>query len=233
MAKFIEDFSMKKMSELFHYCAYEANYINVDGWVSYAFVENGNSLEIYWQGSYETEDWISNFWFFPKKKKPYKEMEDPYKVHSGFLFAWKKVEDLIHNKITEVDETGNFKWKDITIVGYSHGGALTFFSTEMVWYYREDLRENGFRSFAFESPRVFSGWHIPKKLKERWANMTVVRTGCDIVTHCPPWLFRFCHAGKMIKLEGDISLVEDKIPFFIKYHFPQVVYDALLKEENK
>lgn len=224
---------MKKMSELFHYCACEAPYINVDGWVSYCFREEGDALEIFWQGSAEVEDWVANFWFFSQKRRPYKDMEIPYRVHGGFLFAWKKVEDLMIEKITERKENGEYRWKDITIVGYSHGGALTFFSTEMTWYYRPDLRENGFRAYAFESPRVFNGFKVPKKLKERWANMTVVRTNFDLVTHCPPWLFRFCHAGKLLKIKGNRDLVTDKVPWFIKDHFPQVVYDALLNYEKE
>ena len=62
--------------------------------------------------------------------------------------------------------------------------------------------------------------------------MTVIRTGSDLVTHCPPAIFGFCHAGKVLKIPGNYKLVNKKIPRCIKYHFPEVVYDALLKYEE-
>ena len=214
---------MRQLSELFHKCAYDIHYEEIGHNVNYAFEENGDELTIYFQGSSSMVDWTRNFWFFPKKKKPYKDMEEPFKVHEGFLDAWKEVEHLIIGKVIYP------KWKHITIVGYSHGGALAMLCHECVWYYRPDLRENGLAGFGFEAPRVYAGWHVRKDLKERWKNFTIIRTGCDIVTHVPPTLFRFCHVGKILKLKGDISLVQDNVPFFIKYHYPQVVYDALVK----
>lgn len=61
-----------------------------------------------------------------------------------------------------------------------------------------------------------------------------MRDGSDIVTHCPPKIFGYCHVGNIIKIKGDSSLVNKwYMPKCIKYHFPQVVYDGLLKDENK
>lgn len=237
---------MKKLSELFHICAYDIEYINVKDWVSYAFKEEKDHLYIFYQGSAQNKDWFSNFFFIPVRKKPYKDMVISYRVHSGFLYAWKQIEDIIIAKITErklreptekeraegSERVLDYAWKHITVVGYSHGGALTFFTTECIWYWRSDLRKDGFESYAFESPRVLSEWFIPKTIKERWKNMIVIRTNNDLVTHCPPWLFRFVHTGTMLKIKGDTSLVENKLPKCIKSHFPQVVYDALLKYEK-
>ena len=184
-----------KLSELFALCESGVHYETAGHDVNYAFKEEGSTLYIFFQGSSGAVDWFRNFFFFPTSKKPYRDMDEPYKVHSGFLAAWKEVEDIIINKVTEKEGNG-FKWKHITVVGYSHGGSLTFFTTECVWYWRPDLRDGGFESYAFESPRVFHGWHIPKRLKCRWANMTVIRTGRDLVTHLPPHLFRFRHVTK-------------------------------------
>lgn len=50
--------------------------------VNYAFVREGDTLTIYFQGSSSIIDWIRNFMF---SKRPYKDMEDPYRVHRGFL----------------------------------------------------------------------------------------------------------------------------------------------------
>ena len=110
---------------------------------------------------------------------------------------------------------------------------MAFFATEAIWFHRDDLRNNfALESYAFESPRVFAGFRIPKYLKERWERMTVVRVGSDIVTHCPPWIFRFCHAGKLLHLKGDASLVKNKLPRCVKYHYPEVVYKALIDYEK-
>lgn len=232
-----------KLSELFCNCAYDVYYETAGHDVNYAFVEEDDTLYIYFQGSSSTTDWIRNFLF---KKRPYKDMKNPYRVHRGFLTAWKEVEDIVIAKITEKEESkrfdrktqkykviSNYKWKHIVVVGYSHGGALASFCHECCWYYREDLREKGLEGYGFEAPRIYGGFHVRKDLKERWEHFTVIRTNNDIVTHCPPWIFRFCHVGKILKVKGDISLVDKKwIPRCVKSHYPQVVYDALLKHEN-
>ena len=53
-------------------------------------------------------------------------MEVSYRVHRGFLAAWKEVEDIIIAKIKDP------KWTKIVTVGYSHGGALAGFCHECV-----------------------------------------------------------------------------------------------------
>ena len=242
---------MKKLSELFWTCN-TLTYQEVGDDVNYAFIEEGDHLYIYFQGSSSISDWVRNF-LFPAK--PYKDMEIPYRVHRGFLAAWKEVEDIIIKKITEkvvegtADILGNpeatfkavylptitYRWKEITVVGYSHGGALAAFCHECVWFWRPDLREAGLVGYGFEAPRIYAAWHVKKELKERWEKFTVIRNNNDIVTHCPPVLFRFCHVGKILKIKGDVKLGPDKwyIPNCVKSHYPQVVYDGLIKAENE
>lgn len=227
--------------QLFHKCAYDISYQTVGDGVSYAFVEEGSTLYIYFQGSSETTDWIRNFLF---KKKPYKDMAIPYKVHSGFLSAWKEVEDIIIEKITEritrdptKEEKMNgvlvgydYKWKKIIIVGYSHGGALAAFCHECCWYWRPDLREKDLEGYGFEAPRIYGSFFVAKELQKRWETFRVVRTNNDIVTYCPPWIFGYCHVGKVLQIYGDTSLVKNKLPKCIKSHYPEVVQNALLKK---
>ena len=214
-----------KLSEMFRICADPNGYHTVGDSVDYKYLEEGDSLTIFFQGSNSCTDWLRNFMF---GKRPYKDMEVPYRVHRGFLAAWKEVEDVIVEKIKDP------KWKDITVVGYSHGGALCQFAVECVWYYRPDLREGHMRGFAFEAPRIFAQWSLPDVLRERWKNLCVIRTGSDIVTHAPPVIFGYRNLGTMLKLKGDPSLVQDKwVPTCVKYHYPQVVYDALVKYEEK
>lgn len=232
-----------KLSELFYNCAYTVEYKQIGHDVNYAFVEDGSTLYIYFQGSSSTTDWIRNFLF---GKKPYKDMEIPYRVHRGFLAAWKEVEDLIIEKINQKKSKRHynsfldsyyykkeFVWKKIIIVGYSHGGALAAFCHECVWFHRPDLRENGLLGYGFEAPRMYAGFKVRKELKERWHKFLVIRTNNDLVTHCPPCIFKYCHVGDILKIQGDASLVKSKwIPRCIKSHYPEVVYDALVKYEN-
>ena len=219
------------LSELFNNCNL-MSYNTIGDSVNYAFIEENDHLFIYFQGSSQISDWVRNFLF---KKKPYKDMKVPYKVHRGFLAAWKEVEDIVIAKITETNETKTErKWKHITVVGYSHGGALAGLCHECVWYWRPDLRESGLVGYGFETPRFYGGWRVKKELKERWAHFYVIRNNNDIVTHCPPSIFRFCHVGNVIKIKGDIKLGPKAwyIPKCVKSHYPQVVYDGLVKYEK-
>ena len=223
--------ALEKLSDLFRYCAWDAQYQDVGHDVSYAFVEEGRKLWIFFQGSNGVFDWVRNFLF---RKKPYKDMEIEYKVHRGFLAAWKEVEDIVIEKVTERENFGQwrYKYEDITIIGYSHGGALAGFCHECVWFHREDLREKGLRSFGFEAPHFYGGFKVNPQLKERWEKFLVIRCGNDIVTHCPPWLFGYCHVGDMMRLQCDPSIVEKNIPNCVKCHYPEVVYQALLEWEQ-
>ena len=218
---------MYKLSTLFHACAYDIQYKQAGDSVNYAFAEDGSTLFIYFQGSNSISDWWRNFMF---PKKPYKDMEIEYRVHRGFLAAWKEVEDIIIGKIREFDyKKGEYKWQEIYIIGYSHGAALAGLCHECVWFYRKDLRRSRLHGYGFEAPRFYGGFAVKEVLEQRWESFTVIRCNNDIVTHCPPTIFRFCHVGKMLKIKGDISLVENKQPKCVKSHYPQVVYDALLK----
>ena len=93
---------------LFEKCAYRSDYDTIGNDVNYKFDVEGSHLYIYFQGSKDIKadngwiDWLRNFWFFPTKKKPYKGMVDKFYVHSGFLAAWKEVEDTIISEITKM-----------------------------------------------------------------------------------------------------------------------------------
>lgn len=99
---------MPKLSELFSKCDHGIRYQTVGHDVNYAFEEDGDAraLTVYFQGSNSSTDWVRNFLF---KKKPYKDMKIPYRVHRGFLEAWKEVEDIVIDKILEKDAEGDFR----------------------------------------------------------------------------------------------------------------------------
>lgn len=221
-----------KLDELFDNCAYKVVYTQVGDSVNYAFVEEGDTLYIYFQGSNSISDWVRNFWFF---KKPYKNMKISYYVHGGFLSAWKEVEDIISNKILEKvplqDGHYDYKFKKIISVGYSHGGALSGLCHEFVWFNRPDIRNNIF-GVGFESPRFYHGLFVKKKLKERWKNYTVIRNHFDIVTFLPPRLFLFTHVGTVCTL-NQTSTVNYKKPKCIGAHYPDKVLESLREHYKK
>lgn len=213
-----------KLSQLFYNCAYTAPYVQAGDSVNYAFVEEGTTLYIYFQGSNSITDWVRNFLF---GKKPYKDMETPYRVHRGFLAAWKEVENIIITKIKDP------KWTKIITVGYSHGGALAGLCHECVWYWRPDLRDV-IEGYGFEAPRFYAGYRVKPELRERWARFVVIRDNNDIVTHCPPSIFGYCHVGQILKVHGNVSLAPKKwyIPRCVKSHYPEVVYNGLVEYER-
>ena len=213
---------MPKLSELFWNCHCGVKYETVGDDVNYAFVPSGDCLYIYFQGSSSVSDWIANFLF---KKRPYKDMDVAFRVHRGFLRCWKQVEDLVIDKILEKDGSGEYVWKKIVVVGYSHGGALAGFCHECCWYYRPDLREDGLTGYGFESPRFFGSLWVRKSLRERWSTFYVYRNCLDIVTHCPPFFFGYCHVGTLIK-------IGKKSSGLIKDHYPENVKAALEEYEK-
>ena len=200
------------IKQLFHKCAYEIDYDTIGDSVNYKFIEqdNGETLYIFFQGSNSITDWVENFFF---TKRLYKE----FKVHRGFYRAYSQVRDTMLNMIYYHD------YKKIIIVGYSHGGALSQLAHEDIVYHFPNI---SVYTFAFESPRCLK---VKKKYRERWKNLTVIRNGSDIVTHMPPKIFGFTDLGTMLKINGDVSLVDKKIPKCVKYHYPQVVEDGLKK----
>lgn len=213
-------------------CAYDVMYTEAGHDVNYAFVYDKtrqhypeDTLLIFFQGSSSITDWIRNFLF---GKKPYKDMNIPYRVHRGFLAAWKEVEDIIISKITEKNSKSEYKWKRIIIIGYSHGGALAAFCHECCWFHRHDAIITG---YGFETPRIYAGFRVKKALRERWATFTVIRNKNDIVTHCLPVIFGYTHVGTVKKIGRKTSTKDYKWPHCIGAHYPDKVYDSLVSEE--
>ena len=203
-----------KLSKLFSNCAYDIPYEQAGDSVNYAFVEDHDILYIYFQGSNSITDWVRNFLFTKK-------VFDEFKVHRGFLDAYMEVRNIILDKAYEK------KYSAIIVVGYSHGGALCQLALEDLAYHFPDMQDSIF-GYAFESPRCIKA---KKKYRSRWKNLTVIRDGSDLVTHCPPKIFGYNDLGTMLHIKGDTKLVTNKCPKCIKYHYPQVVLDGLKKED--
>lgn len=201
---------------LFHQCAYVITYDTIGDSVDFKFVEDAptNSLYIYFQGSNSIIDWIENFLF---TKKVYKE----FRVHRGFYNAYMQFRDFM------LDHVYGHSYKKIVVVGYSHGAALCQLALEDLVYHFPNLDISG---CAFESPRCLK---VGKKYQDRWKTLVTIRNGTDIVTHCPPKFLGYSDLGSMINIKGDTSIVDNKLPDFVKYHFPEVVEDGLKNLKNE
>lgn len=201
------------MKNLFYKCAYEIEYETVGDDVNYAFVEEKDTLYIYFQASSSLTDWVLNFLF---KKKLY----GMFKVHRGFLHAYSQVRNIV------LDKVYSKKYKSVVIVGYSHGGSLTQLALEDIVFHFPNI--NAY-AYAFESPRCLK---VPKSKRYLWANLKTIRNNNDLITHLPPKLFGFDDLGTMIKISGDTELVKNRMPKCIKSHYPDCVLDGLHKLEK-
>ena len=201
--------SWKDIVEIFTLCNKDEGtigYQEIGDKVKYAFEERPNGvLYIYFEPSNGARDWINNFDFWKLDADavtPYKDMPLEYKVHGGFLKCWKQVEPIVVEKILEQAPgypEGAYKWNTIVVVGYSHGAALATLAHECCWFHRADIRKNIW-GIGFDGPRIYAGYWVKRKLKERWAQFYMFRNGRDVVTHVPPLWFGFRHVGNMIKI---------------------------------
>lgn len=198
---------------LFYKCAYENNYQVAGEDTDYKFIEDDDTLYIFFKGSDSDYDWKMNFWFTEKVYKM-------FRVHKGFYKEYNDVRNII------LDKCYSKNYKKIIVIGYSLGGALTQLALEDIEYHFPEL---DVKAYAFESPRCLK---VPKKYKGLWKNLTRIETNWDLVCHCPPRLFGYNNLGQSIKNKGDVSLVLNKLPKCIKSHYPQVVYDGLNKYEQ-
>lgn len=202
--------TMTELYNRFHHCVY-AKYTHVENDASFAldkFDEGSfNRIYINFQGSETDTDWKNNFDF---PINPYRDMENKWYCHRGFLKVWKSAEPYLADAI--LDPTT----KEIRITGYSHGAALALLCYEYVKFHRPDVSVTG---VGFGCPRVV--WGKPKEaVMKRFEGFLVVRNGKDIVTHVPPAIIGYRHVGNMLKLKGGWGLTKD--------HYAENYLDSML-----
>lgn len=189
------------MLKLFRRCL-KAEYTHTAEGGDYAIELEGNTLYILFEWSDGREDWKNNFDF---PVKPYKRMDELWFCHRGFAKVWRAMRDEVECRVAEVLQK-HTEITDITIVGYSHGGAMALFATEdMVYLYGEKFNVSG---YGFGAPRVLWGY-VPKTVRKRISAFTTVRNIPDIVTHVPPKIFGFQDVNiKEIGEEGKYMPIE-------------------------
>lgn len=196
--------------QLFTNCL-NANYKTVENQGDYAIQYDGSHLYLYFEWSDGQEDWKNNLDF---PAKPYKDMGTTWYCHRGFLKVWKSIEPYVANAIADTKVTA------ITVVGYSHGGAIATLCHEYVWYNRPDLRDK-LEGYGFGAPRVFWGC-LKDELKHRWDNFHIIRNLNDGVTYLPPAVFGFRHVNTIDKIgtKGEFA-VKSKLPKCLDAHRPE------------
>lgn len=205
---------MYKLLTLFEECL-QINYTTVENDASFAITFKGDELTFFFERSRGVQDWKNNFDF---PIKPYTSMNSLWFAHRGFLKVWKSVEPYIKDIVMTTSA------KKITIVGYSHGGALAGFAHEYIWFNRPDLRDS-LASFGFGAPRIYWGI-LPKKLKERWNNYFVIRNAEDLVTFLPPCWLGYQDIGNLIQIGENSSYSR------IDAHRPNNYINSLTKFQN-
>lgn len=157
---------------------------------------DSHNVVIVFCGSNSDVDWKNNFKFW---KKPYKNMDIKFRVHSGFLHCWKACQDTIMEKVKSLNPS------TITVIGHSYGGALATLCMEDCWYRYIYTRENNrndeiantslrgkIKCITFGAPRVLGLWNY-RKVKERWEGTTLFNCDSDIVCTVPPYIFLYKH----------------------------------------
>ena len=171
------------MDLLFKRCL-DADYTHTAEGGDYAIEVEGDTLYILFEWSDGAEDWKNNLDF---PAKPYKRMTEIWFCHRGFLRVWKAMRDEIENRVAETLQQ-HTDISNITICGYSHGGAMALFATEdMAYLYGEEFNVSG---YGFGAPRVLWGC-VPKAVRGRISAFETIRNIPDLITHLPPKVFGY------------------------------------------
>lgn len=188
------------MRELFEKVL-NAPYTHLEEDASFCIEREGATLRLLFEWSNGKTDWQNNLRFLARPIKPYKDMEEAWFAHRGFLRVWKVIEPELAEAIADPAVTR------IEIAGYSHGAGVALLCYEYCRFHRPETPVAG---FGFGAPRVVWG-RVPKKVKERLEGFVVVRKGADLVTHLPPVLFGYRHVGCIchIKMPGAHRPVKD------------------------
>jgi hypothetical protein len=204
---------MKKLSKIFSNVL-DAKYTHLkEETASYWYSKEGDTLTICFEWSNGKTDWLNNLDF---PAKPYRDMDDKWFAHRGFLKVWKVIEPHLESAIKDLDI------RAINIAGYSHGAAIALLCHEYCKYNRPDCEITG---VGFGCPRVIWGF-LKTPVKRRFEGFTVVRNKRDIVTHVPPAIFGYRHPEGMLKLDDGVSCNS------IEAHYPNEYTKSLIYYEE-
>lgn len=145
--------------------------------------EENKKVYVLFLGSNSKQDWKSNFNFWPKPAKPYKNMKKRWYAHRGFVEAYQSIQ---RNLLTEISTIkANNPDYDILIAGHSFGGAIAQLCFEDCLYNSSLKSAYKFLCITYGSPKViYSRWKR-KQLKRFF--IINYENGSDIVPKLPPF----------------------------------------------
>jgi hypothetical protein len=178
-------------------------YIHTDNDGDYYIEVKGNTIYIYFEESDSWGDWMSNF-DFPAKS--YKNGNNVWHCHRGFLRVWKTMREDIENDVISIIENHSEQpVKNIICAGYSHGAALCGLCVEDMEYLFAGKYDINVYGFGFGCPR-FTWGKLPTEVKDRFRHFYAFRNDKDIVTHVPPKIFGYGHGkNKIFKIKSRIK----------------------------
>ena len=179
---------MNHLESYFRACL-NADYRQGENGASWAVERDGDRLFLLFEHSNGMTDWLNNLDFHAV---PYRDMNPVWQCHGGFLRAWRGAKPAVEAALS------GQACRSVTVIGYSHGAALAALCHEWVWYRYPQLRER-LHGFGFGCPRVLYGC-APPAVAARWRSFFVVRNEDDLVTHLPPRLLGYCHAGNLVTI---------------------------------
>jgi len=176
---------------------------------TWAYKEEGNTLYLFFQGSYERFDWIRDCMVWPKKIWLWDKCEF---VHKGF---YRMVCDLYKDQ-----EFMNLPYgvgcTNLVMIGYSSGGTLA-----LLLEYLEGLFFDKIEIYTFAAPRVY--W---LRKYELWWDFLEKRVNVRIKDDWVPNLFAPLGYRKN---PGDEIVLKSECRSPVKNHLPST-YDKAIRE---
>jgi len=157
--------------------------------------ENKKELHINFEGSVSKIDWKVNFSFW---KKPYKNMNKTFFVHSGFISAYRSGRNEIHDLYLKNME----RIEKIVIRGYSLGDALARFCFEDFFWHKENTdayRKLKIDGFGIGGPKVV-GLIGRKEFDRRMVGYTRIENHSDIVPRVPFFWLGYFRTGDYYRI---------------------------------
>ena len=191
-----------RLSFLFEACL-QGPYIHTKESGDFRLVREGGRLFLFFPHSDGKEDWQNNLDF---PAVAFGEGGERLFAHRGFVRVWEALAPHVLPSVLDV------RTKDVTVVGYSHGGALAVLCYEAILRARPSFAHR-LTGVGFGAPRVLWGARR-RRINERFRHFTVVRNAGDAVTHLPPALLGYYHAGKLLTVgeAGKYSAIDAHRP---------------------
>lgn len=150
--------------------------------------ESESDILIVFRGSDEIIDYLRDM-KLRKKVIPYGGVNPKIKVHTGFIQAYKKIREIMHDNLNKENP------KRIFITGHSLGGALATLCAVDIDYNMNDDFGIDITCIVFGCPKVGNKEFVQSYDSRITEHFRIVN-GSDIVPHLPRWWQNYWHVGR-------------------------------------